>query len=217
MKKLLLMFSCLVMAVATMLPVSAYAAENTQSEENSYCYFIDGVQVEQDEYHQYTQGYIQTKQADKPASSALDELENTFDYYIVNADGIKKVAENEYYSTLTSMSQTVTRAAGSWYIKDSVIKASQTMYYYQTNGDKFSVGSDEYIELTIDVADHARSFGVGYDGTSYQKEYIDLPQKRGAVVAFIDDIKVPGSYRVFIENSGEDTETVNGDIAVKKR
>lgn len=62
-----------------------------------------------------------------------------------------------------------------------------------------------------------RSFGVGYGGTSYQKEYIDLPQKRGAVVAFIDDIEVPGSYYVFIENSGEDTETVNGDIAVKKR
>lgn len=86
------MFICLVMAVATMLPVTAFAEENTQSEENSYCYFIDGVQVEQDEYHQYTQGYVQMKQADKPASPAL-ELENTFDYYIVNADGIKKVTE----------------------------------------------------------------------------------------------------------------------------
>ena len=50
-----------------------------------------------------------------------------------------------------------------------------------------------------------------------QKEYIDLPQNRGAIVAFIDDIEVPGSYYVFIENSGKDTETVNGDIAVKKR
>lgn len=216
MKKRFLMFICLVMAVATMLPVTAFAEENTQSEENSYCYFIDGVQVEQDEYHQYTQGYVQMKQADKPASPAL-ELENTFDYYIVNADDIKKVTENEYHTTLTSMSQTVTRATGSWYIKDSVIKASQTKYYYQTNGDKFSVGSDEYIELTIDAANHVRSFGVGYGGTSYQKEYIDLPQNRGAIVAFIDDIEVPGSYYVFIENSGKDTETVNGDIAVKKR
>lgn len=112
MKKRFLMFICLVMAVATMLPVTAFAEENTQSEENSYCYFIDGVQVEQDEYHQYTQGYVQMKQADKPASPAL-ELENTFDYYIVNADGIKKVTENEYHTTLTSMSQTVTRATGS--------------------------------------------------------------------------------------------------------
>ena len=177
MKKRFLMFICLVMAVATMLPVTAFAEENTQSEENSYCYFIDGVQVKQDEYHQYTQGYVQMKQADKPASPAL-ELENTFDYYIVNADGIKKVTENEYHTTLTSMSQTVTRATGSWYIKDSVIKASQTKYYYQTNGDKFSVGSDEYIELTIDAANHVRSFGVGYGGTSYQKEYIDLPQNQ---------------------------------------
>lgn len=47
-------------------------------------------------------------------------------------------------------------------------------------------------------------------GTVHTNEY-------DYIVAFIDDIEVPGSYYVFIENSGEDTETVNGDIAVKKR
>ena len=36
MKKRFLMFICLVMAVATMLPVTAFAEENIQSEENSY-------------------------------------------------------------------------------------------------------------------------------------------------------------------------------------
>lgn len=72
-------------------------------------------------------------------------------------------------------------------------------------------------EIKIDVAKHARSFGVGYDGTSYQKEYISLPKDKGAIVAFVDEIEVPGRYRVFIENSGQSTETIIGHIAIKKR
>lgn len=53
-----------------------------------------------------------------------------------------------------------------------------------------------------------------------QEELVTMGLSRtvkGAIVAFIDEIEVPGRYRVFIENSGQSTETIIGHIAVKKR
>lgn len=213
MKKRWLTGISMVMLVAMVLSMTAFAAENNENEENPYLYFVDGVQVDETEYPHHEQLCSETSEQHK----ALAVSEDNWDYYIVSSDGIEKVSKEEYDATFDVHSEISTISTGSWYFTDTEIKSGKTIYYYQTNGDKFVVAADEYIQLTIDVAQHARSFGVGYTGTSYQKEYIDLPKGKGAVIAFIDDIKVPGTYSVFIENSGESTETVSGDIVVKKR
>lgn len=213
MKKRLLVGISMVMLAIVMFSMTSFATENSTKDDDLYLYFVDGVQVDAAEYPYHEQVFSETSEQ----YEALAVLENNWDYYIVNANGIKKVAEEEYDSAVGTHSELSSRFMGSWYIKDNVMNPGYTIYYYQTNGNQFVVASDEYIELKIDIANHARSFGVGYDGTSFQKEYINLLKNKGAIIAFIDDIEVPGSYRVFIENSGDFTEIVNGNIAVKKR
>jgi len=206
-------FSMVILTII-LLSMTAFAAESGEKENNSYLYFVDGVQVDVEEYPNHEQLFNETSEQYQALASAV--IENNWDYYIADTNGIRRVSEEEYRSIVGICSEIDTRSTGTWYL-DNEIESGHTMYYWPKDSDKFDVASDEYIEIKIDVAKHARSFGVGYDGTSYQKEYISLPKDKGAIVAFIDEIEVPGRYRVFIENSGQSTETIIGHIAVKKR
>lgn len=195
---------------ATTLCTTALAAEVPKSEapdKDPYLYYRDGVQVAKDVY---------PNRDAVNNTGTVDEAVATcdFTYFIVDQDGVRQVSESEYISTV---SEPTSRSTGSWYIKDSKLTSGQTKYYYQGNGDDFSVDEDEYLHLTIDVEDHDRYFGVGYTGTSEFLSYITITEDHGAKIAFIDAIVVPGTYRIVIENAGPDTEIINGDIDVWKR
>lgn len=196
---------------ATTLCTTALAAEVPKSEapdKAPYLYYSDGVQVAKDVYPNHD-AVSNTGTVDEAVATS------DFTYFIVDQDGVRQVSESEYISTVSD--QPTSRSTGSWYIKNSELTSGQTKHYYQGNGDDFSVDEDEYLELTIDVEDHERYFGVGYTGTSEFLSYITITEDHGAKVAFIDAIVVPGTYRVVIENAGADTEIVNGDIRVLKR
>lgn len=211
MKKWLASISMVALGVFA-LSTTVFASESKKAED-SYLYFIDGVQVEAKEFPHYDQVFAETNEQNK----TLEVSEDNYDYYIETSNGIEKVSKEVYDSVNGVDSEKTTRSTGTWSITNSAIASGSTKYYYQGNGNDFSVASDEYIHLTINVASHARSFNVGYVGTSELKEKIDLPKDKGAKIAFKDRIKVPGTYRVLIENLGNSTETINGEIAVKTR
>lgn len=143
--------------------------------------------------------------------------ESEYLYFIVEQDDLKEVSANEYYEIVGERLAENCRTTGSWSINSSLIEAGQRMYYYQSNGDYFVVGAREYIELEINPEIHSRTFKVGYNGTSTFETEISLPIFRGARVAFIDALVVPGSYRVLVQNMGRNSEVINGHIYVYER
>lgn len=206
-KKIFAILSTLCILTATSTSI-CLATENDNKQEE-YLYFVDGVQVAEDEYpNKVTLENVKVDQAG-------EESETDFVYYIVAQGEIEEVSEQEYYTIVNQKVET--RSTGSWNIIDSEIDSGKTKYYFKGNGDDFDVAEDEYIELTIDIEDHTRNFGVGYTGTSFGKFPVSIPGGRGAEIAFIDAIEVPGTYRVLIQNYNETTEVVNGNISIHKR
>lgn len=205
-KKFLTIISVLCVLAAT---ASMCLAAGNNDEQDKFLYFVDGTQVTKEEYP------AQTKLANEKIEEAGESNVSSFVYYIVNEEGINEVSEQEYMTLVAP--QIETRTTGSWSIKNSEIKPEQTKYYFKASGDDFEVAKDEYIQLTIDVAAHARSFWVGYTGTSEGMFPVPITAGHGAKVAFIDNIKVPGTYRVKIQNISQTTEIVNGDISIYKR
>lgn len=196
---------------AVMMSTTAFAAETPRSEDDSYVYYVDGVQVEKSEFPNQERSL-----KNMGVASEIPDTSN-MDYYVMSAEGLKAVSVDEYNEIVGSTPSVDSRTTGSWSIRNSEISSGGLKYYYQSNGDDFEVDSNEYIELTINIGNHDRYFGVGYTGTSALLENIEIPDGRGARVAFIDRLVVPGTYSVMIENLGDETEFIDGRIEVLKR
>lgn len=197
-----ILIGCILMATTSAL--ASQSMEDLKSDK--YLYYIDGVQVAEEDYPLSVQPYNeQTEEANEVS---------IFDYYIVSPDGIEAVSEEEYYAVIKEQLNAESRTKGSWSIRGSVIDPEETRYYFKSSGEDFDVASDEAIELRINEANHNRYFTVGCTGTSYFDAPISVPSGRIPVIGFVDSIDRPGTYRVLIKNNGEKTETVNGVIKV---
>ena len=126
-KKLMASISLAALAVFA-LSATVFAGEDKKTE-NSYLYFVDGVQVEASEFPNYAQVYNETGEQ----SEALEESEDIYDYYIVTSNGIENVSKEAYDSATGVDPEKTARTTGTWNIKNSVIASGNTKYYRQGN------------------------------------------------------------------------------------
>lgn len=117
-----------------------------------------------------------------------------------------------------NMTPSVMRTTGTWNINTYSIGPNIKTTFSKSDGSSFDVGEDEYIELTV-ITEEPRSFQVGYNGTSEFSAWVYTDSNYGnkSVIAFIDSIVVPGSYRVFISNYDTIALVVSGEIRIAKR
>ena len=185
---------------------SIFAFAESSAAPNDIYYLAGGngiVKVNEEQYNEVTQGKI--------------SLSN-----IVVRDNLKiesKVqSSSEIFGKVNNINTapSLVKTTGYWTITSNTIGAGGKTNYYKPDGSYMYVNTDEYINLYVTPTSSAELY-VGYAGTSANEYRIDVGRGQTAHVAFIDSIKVPGSYYTFVRNPDIVPVTLSGSMSVSKR